>query len=218
MGNGSCSPSAVLTPAMNPSSSKLHLGCFDRPVEGWVNTDVTPHIWVARIPGAAFLLYRLGRMTEERYLQHSQGIFRKVRYLNVAKRFPYPTGVFGAVFSSHMLEHLYPEDAEFCLAECLRVLAPRGICRVVVPDLDILISNYDPDRPEKVLAGFYEPTGGGRRKNAHRWLYNADSLIALLSKVGFQEARKCEYQKGQCPDIDILDNRPDGSLFVEGIK
>jgi hypothetical protein len=40
----------------------LHLGCLDRPVDGWVNTDITPHIFVARIPLAARILRRLGAM------------------------------------------------------------------------------------------------------------------------------------------------------------
>jgi predicted SAM-dependent methyltransferase len=203
---------------MSSSLSRLHLGCFDKPVQGWVNTDITPHIWVAKIPGAAFLIHRLGKMSEERYEQHRKGIFRKVNYLNVAKRFSYPDGTFRAVFSCHMLEHLQPKVAEFCLEECFRVLAPGGICRVVVPDLDVLISSYSSDRPEEFLAGIYEPTKSKKSKNAHHWLYNANSLIALLRKVGFQDAQKCEYRKGRCPDIDILDNRPDGSLFVEATK
>jgi SAM-dependent methyltransferase len=209
---------AALMSPMNPSLCKLHLGCFDKPTEGWVNTDITPHIWVAKVPGAAFFLHSMGKMTEERYDQHRLGIFRKVRYLNVARRFPYPDGIFRAIFSSHVLEHLRREDAEFCLAECFRVLAPRGICRVVVPDLDLLVSSYSPDRPGDFLTGVYEPSKSRRSKNAHHWLYNATSLIVLLRKVGFQEAHKCEYRKGQCPDIDILDNRPEGSLFVEAIR
>ena len=81
---------------------KLHLGCFDRPIDGWINTDVTPHLRIARVPFLATAMRQMGLMNEERYRQHQQGIFRKVRYLNVAKPFPFSSDYFECVFSSHM--------------------------------------------------------------------------------------------------------------------
>jgi hypothetical protein len=45
---------------------KLHLGCFDQVFPGWVNTDITPHIFVARVPGLAWLLYSAGMMSDQR--------------------------------------------------------------------------------------------------------------------------------------------------------
>ena len=63
---------------MNNQALRLHLGCFDRPVDAWLNTDITPHLWVARVPGMARLLFRMGRMTPERWQQHQSGVFRRV--------------------------------------------------------------------------------------------------------------------------------------------
>jgi predicted SAM-dependent methyltransferase len=134
----------------------------------------------------------------------------------VAKRFPYPDNCFGAVFSSHLLEHLSPRDARRCLSEILRTLQPGGVCRTVVPDLNIFVNGYDPKEPDVFLKKLFEPSE--REKNSHHWLYNADSLVALLVQVGFQRAYRCEYRKGQCPDLDALDNRPELSLYVEAIK
>ena len=54
---------------------RLHLGCFDQVFPGWVNTDITPHIFIARIPGLAWLLYRAGMMSEQRYEQHKKRVF-----------------------------------------------------------------------------------------------------------------------------------------------
>lgn len=194
---------------------KLHLGCFDCPASSWINTDITPHIWVARIPGFATLFFHLGLIGAERYKQHRQRVFRNIRYMNVAKRFPYPANSFDAIFSSHMLEHLHPQQAQSCLSEILRTLRPGGVCRIVVPDLDLLVRNYDPERPDVFLEKLYEPSR--RRKNSHHWLYNGNSLITLLYQVGFREAYRCNYREGSCPDVEILDNRPE-SLFVEGLK
>lgn len=198
------------------ASKRLHLGCFDKPVPGWINTDVTPHLWVARIPGLAALLWRMGRMSDARCDQHRRGVFRSIRYLNVAMRFPYPDNSFAAVYSSHLLEHLYPADAKGCLSEILRTLRPGGVCRTVVPDLDVFVNGYDPKEPDAFLKRVFEPSA--REKNSHHWLYNANSLVALLLQIGFRRAYRCDYRKGHCPDLDILDNRPQLSLYVEAVK
>jgi SAM-dependent methyltransferase len=196
----------------------LHLACFDRPVEGWLNTDITPHIFIARIPGAAELVYRAGRMTRDRLNQHTRGIFRDIHYMNVTKRFPYTDSTFGAVFSSHMLEHLPPEQGRFCVSESYRVLRKGGVCRISVPDLDNIIASYSPDGADAWLRKVYADNKNGSSKNRHHWYYNSVSLISLLLSVGFGEAYQCEYQKGRCPDLDVLDNRPEESLFVEAIR
>jgi ubiquinone/menaquinone biosynthesis C-methylase UbiE len=186
-------------------------------MEGWQNTDVTPHIFVARIPGAARMLRALNLMTSERYEQHRRGVFAGVRYLNAAKRFPYRTGSFDNVFSCHMLEHLYRTDAERCVREVYRVLKSGGVFRVVVPDLDLVVRRYDERNPEALLQKIYENTQK-RDKNRHHWMYTASSLRDLLLRVGFAKTEQCSYRKGRCPDLDQLDSRPDESLFMEGVK
>jgi hypothetical protein len=194
----------------------LHLGCFDTPVEGWVNTDITPHIWVARIPMAASALYFSGKLSSQRFAQHRSGIFRRVTYLNVAKKFPYRSDSFRAIFTCHMLEHLYPSVADHCIRECQRVLCRGGVLRIVVPDLDKLIRSYDPAEPDVCLQSIFQD-GKGMEKNSHHWHYNYNSLKTLLLSLGFSRVERCEFQVGMCPDIEKLDNRPE-SLFVEAYK
>ena len=67
----------------------LHLGCFDRVFPNWVNADITPHLFVGRVPGMPWLLYKARVMSEERYRQHREGLFRQIKYLNATKRFPF---------------------------------------------------------------------------------------------------------------------------------
>lgn len=55
---------------------------------------------------------------------------------------PYPDSSFDAVYHSHVLEHFEKADAERFLSECLRVLKPGGIIRVVVPDLEGIARTY----------------------------------------------------------------------------
>ena len=46
------------------------------------------------------------------------------------------------VYHSHVLEHLPREVARTFLLECKRILAPGGILRIVVPDLEQIAKDY----------------------------------------------------------------------------
>ncbi len=162
----------------------LNLGCFDQSVDGWVNTDITPHIFVAKVPGAALLLRRLGRMTAERYEQHERGVFDHVKYLNLGRRFPFADDSVDNAFSAHVFEHLYRDHAVSCAREICRVLKPGGVFRVSVPDLDLAVSAYDTRKPEVLLDLIYESSQPDD-KNRHHWMYNEHSMGRLLREAGF---------------------------------
>jgi SAM-dependent methyltransferase len=197
---------------------KLQLGSFDHTPDGWLNTDITPHLFVARVPGLPWLLHRSGALPDERYSSHRSGAFRSVRYLDVSRPFRFPDETFEAVLATHVLEHLHPEVAERCVREAHRVLVPGGILRVAVPDLDLMISLYDPADPDGFLFGIYQGRGARAKRSArHWWHYNAASLEALLRRAGFREVERCEFRQGRLPDVERIDTRP-GSLFVEGVK
>ena len=136
--------------------NKLHIGCFNKVVEGWHNTDVTPHLVIARIPALSGLLFRMGKMNEQRYEEHKSGLFKKVHRLNVGKRFPFEDNSFEAVFSSHVIEHLMPKVAVAMLEESFRILDEGGICRVVAPSLEYAVGLYEESDPEKMLDKIFE--------------------------------------------------------------
>ena len=197
---------------------RLQLGAFDQVADGWVNTDITPHLFVARVPGLPWLLHRLGVINSDRYDAHRAGVFRSLRYLDVSRRFRFPSDTFECVYASHMLEHLDRDVAEQCLHEVHRILQPDGVVRLAVPDLDGVVAQYDPADPDKFLDGLYEGHSERRsRASGHRWQYNRGSLRALLERVGFREIERCEYREGRCPDLDQVEYRP-WSLFMEGVK
>ncbi len=196
---------------------KLHLGCFDKPFEGWYNTDITVHIVIGRIPFAAKFLRSIGRMSEQRYQQHKSGVFKKVHRLNVSKRFPFPDSSVDAVFSSHVIEHLPPAIAERMISEAFRVLKVGGVCRTVAPSLDHGLSLYDGTDPDPMLDFIFQSKHSDP-KNRHHWMYTGQSLGRLMERVGFAEVEECEYQKGNLPDVEVVDNRPDDSIYVEGVK
>ncbi len=197
---------------------KLHLGAFDQAAPGWLNTDVTPHLLVARVPGLAFVLHRLGVIGAQRWAAYSSGAFRSLRYLDVSRRLRFADATFDCVYASHLLEHLHPDVAEHSLREAHRVLRPGGILRLAVPDLDQMVAAYDPADPDRFLWGIYQGRGRRAKRSArHWWHYNETSLGALLGRIGFRDARRCEFREGRCPDLEQIETRR-WSLFMEAIK
>jgi SAM-dependent methyltransferase len=201
---------------MHDNSRKLHLGCFDQVMPGWINTDITPHIFLARVPGLAAALFKVGLLPIERYEQHANGVYRAIRYMNVTKKFPFADNSIDCVYTSHMIEHLYPQQAIACFREIYRVLKEGGVLRVAVPDLDRMVADYDAQEPEKFLEDIYE-IKQKHEKNRHHWHYNDISLAKQLKCLGFREAYRCQFQQGRCSDIDLIEKRPD-SLFMEAVK
>ena len=61
---------------------------------------------------------------------------------DIRQGLPFADNSFDAVYHSHVLEHLNPEQGEKLIRECGRVLAPGGILRVVVPDLERITRLY----------------------------------------------------------------------------
>lgn len=196
---------------------KLHLGAFDQGVKGWTNTDITPHIWVSKIPLLSFILFKLGLIPRSRYDQHLQGVFKQLKYLNLCKPLPYPDNSVEVIFSSHVFEHLFLDEVEKLINECFRVLKPGGICRVVVPDLEKIMALYNAKDPRKFIGDIYEVATRSAVKNSHHCAFTGAFLTRLFAEAGFSSVKVLSYRVGSCPDIDQLDNRPD-SLFFEAVK
>jgi SAM-dependent methyltransferase len=55
---------------------------------------------------------------------------------------PFPDNTFKVVYHSHTLEHFDAEQGRRLMRECHRVLAPGGVVRVVVPDLEQIARDY----------------------------------------------------------------------------
>ena len=192
---------------------KLHFGCFNCPREGWINTDVTPHIHVARVPGLASLLHKAGKLTDQRLDEHRRGVFRKLQYLDITRRWPFQNGSLSTIYSSHVFEHLTLHGARNCLSEARRCLRDDGLLRLSMPDLDSFINEYKPENSMLWATNLFEANERSE-KNMHHFMYNFDSLSQLLKEAGFSRVLRRDYKVGDCPDVEHLDNRPE-SLFVE---
>jgi predicted SAM-dependent methyltransferase len=61
---------------------------------------------------------------------------------DVRRGLRFADGSFGVCYSSHLLEHLSPAEADLLLREMYRVLRPAGVIRLVVPDLEQVVRDY----------------------------------------------------------------------------
>lgn len=62
--------------------------------------------------------------------------------VNLLGRLPWDDNTFDAVFSSNMLEHFTKIQGQAFVKECIRILKPGGILRIVVPDLEDVCREY----------------------------------------------------------------------------
>lgn len=61
---------------------------------------------------------------------------------NVRLGIPFPAASFDVVYHSHVLEHFSKKDGEIFIAECNRVLKPKGLLRIAIPDLEKIAQIY----------------------------------------------------------------------------
>lgn len=199
---------------------KVNLGCGLSVAPGWLNIDGSINALVANLPGwSQILAYRLTGArqfyTQDYYLQ----TLRQNRFVHhdLSYSIPLANGTTDFVYSSHFLEHLDRVTAKRLLAESLRVLKPAGIIRIGVPDLAYAWEMYKRGDKERMLHDYFF-IDGATGYSQHRYLYDFELLAAVLSQVGFVNIRRVAFQQGATPDIDLLDNRADYTLFVEADK
>ena len=82
-------------------------------------------------------------------------VYPGVQTYDIRKGLPFSDLSFDVCYSSHLIEHLNQADAKKLLAECQRVLKPKGIIRLVVPDLQEIAKNYL-EALEQVQSGVVE--------------------------------------------------------------
>lgn len=66
----------------------------------------------------------------------------EVKGHNLLTRLPFEDASFGVVYHSHVLEHFTRTHAMHFMKECFRILAPGGVIRVVVPNLEVIARLY----------------------------------------------------------------------------
>jgi len=126
------------------------------------------------------------------------------------------------IYSSHMLEHFYYEDAKIMLLESKRVLKNDGIIRIVVPNLKEFINDYLKGDKLSLIGIFITRIRlkgkSGSVFHQHKFMYDFDLLSELLKECGFQNITEHTYREGKLPYLDEYEFSYDHSLFVEAVN
>ena len=199
----------------------VNLGCGLAVAPGWINIDGSLNALVASMPRTVHkLVYRFtgssryyARDTYLALLQCGTFIHHDLQY-----GIPLKDGTADYVYSSHFLEHMARLDALHLLRESYRVLKPGGVLRVVVPDLAYAVSLYAQGRKEEMLTQYFFVEDDDSFYARHKYMYDQESLSAQLEAIGFKDIKREGYQTGRTPDLTVLDNRPDDSLYVEATR
>lgn len=200
---------------------KVNLGCGLAVAKGWINVDASLNALVASWPRAVHrLLYRLSGANRYYSLEQYCDLLENHVFIHhdLSHSIPLKDQTADFVYSSHFLEHLFKRDAERLLTDCHRALKPGGILRISVPDLAYAVSLYVAGAKEKMLVDYFFVEDKESFLARHKYMYDFELLKALLEKIGFSQVARRAYQEGRTPDIKLLDNRPEDSLFVEAIK
>lgn len=144
------------------------------------------------------------------------------------KRLPFNDNTFDGIFCEHVVEHFDYKNGRSLLKECLRILKPGGVIRIIVPDGEKFIKAYF-DNPEFIVK--YKHAESGFQMEAvnawfyqryeHQCIYDGPYLCDQLIKTGFSKASKTSYRNStySTPDLILDDPKYDWeSLYVEAVK
>jgi len=115
-------------------------------------------------------------------------------WLDVRCGLPYRDASVDSIYTTHMLEHLYPDELQNLLRECVRVLKPGAGMRIVVPSLSSAIAAYCQKRENWFDAWPLKyDSWGGKFSNymfcsgQHRTAFDFEYLAEVLRTAGFRE-------------------------------
>lgn len=222
---------------------RLNIGCGLITPSGWINIDSSWNARFAKCPWFKRILVSLHIISPD---QARIPWPRNIHIHDVREGLSFRDNSAEVIYSSHLLEHLARKDALFFLEQCYRVLAPGGIIRIIVPDLEHFAKQYmerlrqgtkellikEPPS-DKFLEDLwlYEKGSTGENilirlykkiynKNTHKWMYDQYSLTSCLVKCGFENVQRKECYDSLIEDVERLDS-PEGfkgTLCLEAQK
>lgn len=172
---------------------RLHLGCSDVYLAGWLNVD----------------------MADPR---HHLDLCWDLR-----RGIPFPDGQAEAVFAEHLFEHIGLDGGLGLMRECRRVLAPGGVLRITVPDLERYVRSYLGEDPllDECRAG--RPTRAMAFEeiffhHGHRAMYDYETMALMLRSIGFDSVERSAFGEGRLSPVPDGANRRPETLYVEAVR
>lgn len=142
------------------------------------------------------------------YLPREQGwtnvdIFESVRadlYADMAA-LPFEPGSFDLIYASHVLEHSHRHTVLATLSHWRNLLCGGGVLRLAVPDFRAVVKRYQATGDLREVLGLIYG-GQNHPKNVHTVAFDDTTLIAALSKAGFQVVRPWDWKDTEHAQFD----------------
>ena len=198
---------------------KVNLGSGLHVAPGWINLDGSLKTLLARLPQFALRwAYPLATVGDTNSRDEFVTLLRDHRFVfhNLKYGIPFQDSSVDFIFSSHVLHHLYREEALALIREALRVLKPGGTMRIAVPDLEVIVGLYLEGRREQALKYLFYPKEPRSKLSRRCYQYDFVLLKGLLEEAGVRNVRRCKFREGTVPDLDRLDRLSWETLYVEG--
>jgi predicted SAM-dependent methyltransferase len=199
---------------MASSEIKINIGSGLSGIAGWHNLDNSPTIVLSRIPLLKSLL-------------KTPAWPRDVRRRDVRKGLPFASGSVRYIYSSHTFEHFTYAESLAISRECLRVLEPGGVLRIVVPDLEKIVREYmadsQPSAAQTLLSRMslhHSLQDLLHPGSNHSQMFDTKALVHLLRESGFERVEASSFGQSAIPEISQieLEVRRRESIYVEATK
>jgi predicted SAM-dependent methyltransferase len=150
-------------------------------------------------------------------------LFNKIDlWLDLRRALPFPDASVKVAYTSHTLEHLFPEDALRLLREIHRVLRDDGVARVAVPDVTHFFRIARGEATSPWPRHFDAPVGQAVNylfcDGQHKYAYDREILTDFARQAGFTGIVDVSGQFGLAPrpygDL-MLGDEAEGSLVLE---
>ena len=130
----------------NSKLLKVHLGCGKNALDGFLNFDNNLFLLFKFIPCVENFLSLFNFIPKWfcEFITISRE--KNIKYCDVSKKIPLKDSTVDLIYSCHMLEHLDQNETKIFFNESYRILKPKGIMRIVVPDFQKLVDNYRYDK------------------------------------------------------------------------
>jgi predicted SAM-dependent methyltransferase len=181
-----------------PRPLKLHLGCGDKVLLGWLNIDMRkrPGVAVMRLP---------------------KGL----------RRFPDQSVsfVYSAHMLEHLD---YPDEALALARELRRILVPGGAVRFVVPGIERIIRAYAADdksffehqrehHPASCETNLEHLMYALQQDGDHKYGYDFETAKKLLTAAGFSRVVDSEFNQSEFQELRVDYRGENLSLFVDAV-
>lgn len=190
-------------------SQNVQFGCGMCAPASWLNFDAGP----------AFLLQKRLPFLKRTLVRRGFPDYpRNIRYGDVIRGLPVPASSAQRVYSSHVLEHLSLEDCRRALRNVRNTLAPGGVFRFVVPDLEFYIHKYLASEDAEAASTFMTEALLGERssergvrsmpkmlfgRSQHLWMWDYKNFAKELADAGFVKTRRAQF--GDAGDAAFAD-------------